>query len=278
MKKDHYIGNFDLENLVGDKAAYNKFIYTPLLEAVGELRRRWGDNELEKIVDEYLGGGIPEPLLNGFGAVLGRQLCTPSYELRHFMNILDGILDGFDINPVFWEYYDDKFTSRNPQKYALGKVKGQKNIGKKGGVRIESKTVIHFNKSEGKKIREIETVWGQPLIDFHHELLEKDFPGSSQYFFDASEWFHKTGRGAKEYYFKYIALFVRHGIWFENMLFNDDELMFAKEVFLPAFFDVWEKTGKKPIIVALLPTDAENEPYWDFYPFEILSYIEGKIG
>ncbi len=259
------LDGIDLSELILDKKKFDEFVYTPLPEAVVEIRKRWTDKELQKKMNEYFNKVIPKPFIDKFRAVLFRQLFTPNYELHHFMEITESV----NIAPLFLEYLDDLFTSRNILKYSLGKLRFHKQTGV-SFKRNEKQTanIIDFNESGGKKIREVKTLWNKPLVDFHHELLFSVFPNSQQYLFDASEWFHSLGDRASDYYHNYTALFIRNGILFENFVLEGSELKFIREVFLPSFVDIWKKIGKKPIIVSLLPIDTQNSSYWTSYPYE----------
>jgi len=272
MKKDSILEDIDIKKLLTDTKKFNEFVYSPLSEAMKELQVRWEDKELETKLHKFLQGDFPRPLVNGFKAVLFRQLFTPNYEFRHFMSLVTTL----NIKPMFLEYHDDKFTSQNPLKHSLGKIIFHQYKGKNGNTRIDSRNVIEFNINDGKRICEIQTIWGQSLIDFHHELLESIFPGSNTYLFDGSLWFHRGGKCAKEYYTRYMALFVRNGILFENFILDGDELRFVREVFLPAFIEVWKKTGKKPQIVSLLSLDTQANKYWISHPIGTLTYVEEK--
>ncbi|MDD5152447.1 MAG: hypothetical protein PHS95_00375 [Candidatus Pacebacteria bacterium] len=273
MKKVVNLENVDIKQLISDKKAFCEFVYTPLLDAMEELPRRWKNKKLEKELRAYLGGDVPALLAGGFNAVLLRQLFTPNYELRRFMNVPDV----FNVNPVFLEYHEDKFTSNNPLKNSLGKMRFQEGIGKKAHIKMESRNVINFAESDGMKIKEVVTVWGQPLVDFHHQLLERVFPNSTKYIFDASEWLRAQPGSIKEYYCRVLAFFVRNGILFEDFVLKGDELEFIEKKFLPSFIEVWKKNGKKPLIVALEPNDANGDLFWMFHHPEILKVVDKKL-
>lgn len=264
--------NIDIDELVKDREAFNKFVYTSLNEAIEELEIRWKDYQLKNEVDSYLNYNIPYPLIDKPKVVLFRQLFTPNYEFLRYRNVIDVL----DIEPVFWGYYDDKFTPNNSLKRYLGKMPINKGIGKKGGAKVEYKNIINFNESNGKKIKDVKTIWGQSLIDFHHELLNIISPNMNQYLFDASEWFHSNNGFAKDYYKNYVTLFVRNAILFENFILDGEELEFTKNIFLPAFIEVYKKTGKKPLIVALEPTEIEGDLFWLSYPTHVSNHIEKK--
>lgn len=254
---------------------FNQIVYTPFNEAVSELTKRWENKVLETKVTEILKGGIPKVLEDGFKTVLFRQLASPNYELRRFLSVGDAL--GW--KTIFWEYYDDKFTSNNPCKYYLGKMGFYSGLGKKGGAKMEYINIIDFNKCNGEKISNIHTLWGQSLIDFHHELFFDRFPyDTNSIFFDASSWFSTNGQNAKQYYKNYLLLFLRNALLFENFLLEDkQELNFTKEVFIPAFLEVWKETGFKPLIVPLEPTSSEGEEFWYCYPSNMKDSINDKL-
>jgi hypothetical protein len=259
-----------IEKYESRQQSFSGLVYTPLSVAREELRKRREDRELTDRILEYLNGDIPEPLLEGPKALLFRQLFTPNYELRRFMNITQEE----QIDPLFFEYHEDKFTSRNPLKHALGKMRFFK-VENASRCNVQTKTVIEFNKCEGRKIADISTIWGQNLIDFHHAFVKTAFKDSCLSFFDASQWFHRGGAKASQYYLRYLALFVQHAILFENFVLTDDaEFSFVESIFLPAFIEINRLFGHKPLIVPLLPVETQADPYWISYPMEMISSIK----
>ena len=266
------VKNISIDELVGSQKYFADFVYTSMSEAKNEIQKRWNNRDLEKEINDLLLNDIPLPLYSGYKAVLFRQLFTPNHELRHFIDLLKD----FGTEPMFLEYFDDKFTSNNPLKHALGRMKFQDKIIRGNKVNIE-KNIIKFNESDGKKIKEVKTIWGQSLIDFHHELLASQFPKFCKYSFDTSGWFHRGGGNAKEYYERYITLFIRNGILFENFILEGRELGFVKDVFLPAFIEIWSRTKIKPLIVALLPLETQNDDFWISHPVRTLDYIKDKF-
>jgi hypothetical protein len=60
-------------------------------------------------------------------------------------------------------------------------------------------------------------------------------------------------------------------------MINEKESFFTREIFLPAFIHVYEETGLKPLIVALEPTDTEDDEYWISYLHEEKSFIAEKL-
>jgi hypothetical protein len=257
----------DTEYLLQNPEAFNSFIYTTLDEAILELDRRWKD----KTIPDYV--PIPSSIAKGGKAVLFRQLITSNYEARRFVNIVDAT----NLEPLFWEYHTDKFTSNNEWKHSLGKLFFYEGIGKLGGRKINTLNIIDFNTYNGKKILEVKTLWNESLIDFHHSLYESCFKSLQGQVYDASAWFKENGGTANKYYESFISLFIKHGILFENFMLNEKEIGFTSEIFLPAFIEVYKKTGLKPLIVSLEPTDIEGDHFWMCHPQKDKAFVEEKF-
>lgn len=252
-----------ISDLVKDRARFDSFVYTPIREAIQELARRSKDQGLTKKIENLLHGDIPEPLSRKPRAVIFRQLKTPNYEMRRFVSLVEGL---GKLEPLFWEYAADKFTPNNEYKRALGKLLFFGGKGKKGGSKIDALNIIDFNQSNGKQISSLLTLWGQNFVDFHHEFFDTCFrsmPGTS---YDSSDWFSHNGRSANGYYKSFLALFIKHGILFENFLLDETEFTFTKDIVLPAFLSVYSETGLKPLVVALEPTSIEGDKFWLCYP------------
>lgn len=265
-----------IDSLIIDRQAFNDFVYMSLEEALVEYKKRQTNSQLAVKVRELLPQGVPEPLMTGNNAVLFRQLATSNYEFRRFLSVSDA-LEGF--KGVIWEYFDDKFTSNNDWKKSLGKIPFYHGSGKKGGSKIDRLNVIDFNTWNGKKIKDVKTLWGQSLVGFHQELIQKTcLHLKHAVFYDASTWFSESGGVAKEYYFNFLCLFLRNGILFENFMIDMKEVGFTKEIFLPAFLKIIEETGLKPLIVALEPTDIEGDEFWMCHTGQSMDYVKEKIG
>jgi len=266
--------DFNIDELISDRKKFNSFVYTPVDKAVEELNIRKNNKDLKDKVSFMLKGDIPKPFLKETRAVIFRQLITPNYELRRFISITDVI----GIKPLFWEYYKDKFVSKNEVKYYLGMMAFFIGRGKKGGLIRDYKKIIDFNSSNGKKLSEIKTLWGENLVKFHHSLFNNTYRRiSTDCFFDASRWLNKNGGKAIDYYKAYLSLFLSHGILFENVMLDAKELNFTKNTFLPAFIDVFKSTGFKPLIVALEPTEIETDEFWMCHPYNSEKFIDKKL-
>lgn len=250
-----------IDELVNDHQKFDDYIYfSSMEEAMIELERRRNDKELQKKVDEYFKDvGIPLHFKNDPRLVLFRQVATPNIEVSRFLIIADGV----EMKPLFLEYYDDKFTSNNEWKWHLGKLAFYEGLNKKGDSMISHKLIIDFVESDGEKLGNIKTFWGESLVKFHHRLFDENYRHvDSNTFFDGTEWFKKNELSAKIYYKIVLGLFVSNGILLENFLLSGDEHKFSKNVFLPAFKFIHNHFNLKPIIVALSPTTIENDKFW----------------
>lgn len=257
----------DIETLISDHKAFDSFVYTPVREAIIELRRRWNDPKIKVSIE------IPEFAKEGFKAINYISLITSNYEIRRFINVADAL----DLKPLILEQTKDKFTSNNEWKHGLGQVRFFRKLNGKGEAIIESINVIDFPKYDGKYLPDVQTFWGQSLTDFHHELFLKTFPKLSGTIHDVSEWIHSFGKTPREYYPTFLTLLIKHGIQFENFMLSEKEMWFTREVFLPAFIEVYKKTGLKPLIVALEPTEIEGDKFWISHPIEDMQWLKEKM-
>ena len=58
---------------------------------------------------------------------------------------------------------------------------------------IEKITIVDFNKYNGLPIREVQTKWGEGLVDFHRNLLKSSpYYQENCIFYDASSWLKET--------------------------------------------------------------------------------------
>lgn len=262
-----------IEELVSSRQKFNEFVYTPLDKALEEIKTRRANPDLVKEVDGLLNNDIPECFNTGPKAVIFSQV-SPNYELRRFMSLIDAIEE---LLPVFLEYCDDKFVPENDWKYSLGKLKFFYGRGKHGGLKIERVNIIDFNKSNGRKLSEITTLWGQKLLDFHHEFFDQTFKKlKPEQCSDISNWLKLHGGTPMEYYKHVLLLMIKQGILFENFMLYGHEEPFTRNIFLPAFIQITNDLKMKPLIVALEPTEIEGDTFWTCYPSESRWFMEEK--
>lgn len=260
--------DINIEELVKDRKKFNEFVYTPLDEAVEELKRRWEDSSIKML------NFVPEAIADGFKAVLYVSVITPNNQIRRYVEMASNA----KLEPLVFEQCKDKFTSNNEWKHSLGKLHFCIGTNKNNYPIIEFLNIIDFNKYNGKNIPSVDTFWNQPLIEFHHEIFFKTFLSlSEKNIFDASNWFKKMGSEPREYYHAFLSLLIKNGIQFENYMLNEAEFHFTKEVFLPAFIDVYKKNGLKPLIVALEPIETEGDRFWISYSREEKEFVVNKL-
>lgn len=247
----------DYEKIITDRKLFNETVYTPLSKAVEILKERQNDKDLIKKVEDFLKGNMPEPMkdLNLY-AVQFRQIATPNYEGLRFLSIAGE----YDLKPLICEYHDDILVSNNPYKYSLGMLHFSNNRPDQN----EYMKIVDFSKYNGKSIRNISTLWEESLVNFHKNLFS--VVNKEPLLFDASPWFQENGGKASLYYKNLLALFICHGILFENFSPNGKEREFSKNIVLPAIIDVLKLFGCKPLIVPLEPLDMEDDKHWFSYP------------
>ncbi len=267
----------EVERIMASREAFDAFVYTPFEEMLAEMPLRQKNAALSAYVEKSLPAGLPHIIKEGKHAFLSRDVGTPNYETLRFISAIDAMED---FVPIIWEYGQDKFTpNQNELKYALGKMTFYQGQGKKGGEKTIKQSTVNFNENEGKKLVDVKTEWGQSLIDFHHELftpIRKSLK-HDLIFFDASEWYSKSGGVVEKYYKNIFTMFLTHGVLFENfMVEHESEVAFIRSVFLPAFIEIYRETGVKPLIVPLSPTDIESDLFWSYYPPQLADYVKGK--
>ena len=243
-----------------------KDMYTVLSEAKKEIWKRREDKNLQKRIIDYLGGEIPDPFKKNPRAVLSRSVITPNNEFFYFLDMAKES----KLEPIGLEGLNDKYCTKNHDKVSLGKLSFLKNKNRNKMVRMEcEKTnlrIVDMAKWDGKKICDVKTFWGENLADFHHRLL--DLHDSKVEIFDDFEWFSKNGRrnGPDQYYENFLALFLCHGILFENFHAKGKEASFTDSIIVKNIRNIEKEFGLKPLIVPLVPIEDENWLYyWNSY-------------
>ncbi len=271
--------NFDIGYLITHKEVFNDFVYTPLNKVIDCIKDRENDSVLDEYIKNTLPVGMPKIIDGKKTALLSRSIVAPNFETRRFISLINTLED---FHPLFWEYSQDRFTPNvNSTKYNLGKLTFYQGIDRKGLEKLRKFNILDFNLYNGKRMSEIKTIWGQPLIDFHHEFLENTLSNqikSPIEYFDASDWYVKSGVSVEVYYKYMMILLLKRCFMFENFILSDDnEISFIKNIFLPAFIEVYQLTGFKPLIVALAPSDIESSNFWMYYPHESLAFVKNKV-
>ncbi len=247
-------------------------IYTPLEEAKDEIKKRWEDKGLQKRVEEFLGGDIPDFLQDSPKAYLARHISSLNFELLRFEDRANDV--GLEF--ILSEYLEDKYISINSLKHHLGKMFFHTGTDKNGGKICVPKKVIDFNKNDRKTIKDVETVAGRKLVDLHHDILCEEFPQIKFNIKDISSWVKRNGKTPNLYYPRFLSLFLRNGILFENFLANEEEEKITLDIIVPAMSFLKEKFGIKPLIVRLLPKESEEDSFWCYYHKKIKDYVHDK--
>lgn len=221
--------------------------------------KRWRDLEIRRKVREYV-GKIPDFLQHGPRAVLARQLATPNFEFLSFSEATPKS----GLRPILIEYTGDKFCSKNRDKLLLGKMTFYHGKGRKNGDHITCRRIINFNKYDGKALIKVKTLWEEDFVGFHHRLLFQNSPEMA--ISDVSAWLSKMGGDPRLFWPRLFALFICHGILFDNFHAEGHEAEFTKKIIRPALQAAEERFGLKPLIVPLVPTEKEKEAYWSWYP------------
>jgi uncharacterized protein len=237
-------------------------IYTPLSVAKKEAVKRWKDKELKKKVENFLKKKLPSFLNDGPKACLGRNIASPNFELKYFLNLAKEI----NLEPVFIEHTGDKFVSNNSDKYHLAKMYFYDGDGRNGGSRVTSMNIIDFNECQGKPFNKIKATWGEDIVDFHHRILELAFPGSTKRVHDISCMLDKGEYKLSDFYHRYLAVFLCGGILFENYPSSKKDAEFTLDVVIPCCKMLEKEFGIKPLIVPLEPIEDEISLYWWSYP------------
>lgn len=248
-----------------------EILYTPLDEAVFEIRRRWQDPGLRQAVTSFLSGNIPAFLGDVPKAWLARAVASPNMEFARFMIL--AAENG--LRPIVPELPKDKFVPENPDKHYLAKMYFHAGQGRRGGHKISVAKVIHFHLASGRRFDRIETIWGEPFMEFHHRLVRSLYP-SFQCNCEASDWMRQWGPIAIGYT-RYFALLTCFAISFENYSLNNHESEFTRAVVLPAFHATVARFGVKPLIVRLMPPESEYDSYWSCYPASLKPIVEASL-
>lgn len=249
---------------------------TPL-EAVLELERRQKDPELKKKVEEYLDGDVPEYFKDGPILYLARHIATPNFETLRLVHLMREL--GMKI--IVSQDTKDLFVPHNQLKKALCKLSILRGISQKGNnlnEQYQNVTIVDFNTANGKRFDTVTTLWGEKLIDFHARLFSQLIHGNIESPDDAA-WIDRHHRGnLLEHYKQSLALFVTHGIFFDDYPIEDEhEISLVRRVLRPAYRFIEQRFGLRPIIVQLVPKTFESNRFWISYPKDVLDIVRASL-
>ena len=237
-------------------------IYTPLEEVVAELTKRRSDKDLVAKVRAFIGeNNLPNDFFDTLHAISIEDVATPNLYCWTFIDKAQSV----GLTPLHFEYHDDKFTTTNYDKASLGKLMFYHGLDDNGNMIKSIDRVIDLSGiEEGKKLSEITTVHNINLIDFHHDIFLQSFPKAK--LFDGSDWFKAKGGSAQKYYKYVLAMTICNGVLFDNFLGYKYEKELVQNILFPAYAEVCEIFGLKPLIVSVAPTDEQLEKFWWAYP------------
>jgi hypothetical protein len=234
-----------------------ELLYHEVSAAVDTLYQRRHSPFLESLLDKHLVMNAEmRALFKKPRAIMFRQVATPNHELELFFKTAEQL----GLDPLILEYHEDIFVSSyNKFKRSLGKMPI-----------FQFTNAQNIDVSTGARLKHVKTNSDELLISVHHELLVEQIQrvDKDKHLYDASEWFTSHG-SAQNYYVLLMALFIRHGILFENFVTTNDEASFADDVVIPAYKAVLNEFSLAPLIVRLIPRETETSSFTDYYPTNI---------
>jgi len=231
-------------------------IYTPVEQALDELRRRRQDHALVARVTAFLDGDIPEYLKEHDCFVLPRHIATPNNEALYVL----GQARRFGVRAVFSQDPKDRFTSVNNLKRRLARPHVCEET--PNGRRYGKLDIVDVPQAEGLPIDEVRCRDGKRLLDFHNGLFDK-IAGTDFLVADDSDWIDRNHRGDRtSHYQKFLALFVTHGVVFEDFETGNDP-QFLQQFVRPALADMRRTLGVLPIIVRPYPEGSSPDERFD---------------
>ena len=113
-----------------------------------------------------------------------------------------------------------------------------------GDASFRYRRVIDLKGCDNDRFCDIATHWGENLVTFHHRLVSQVVPDVRLH--DLSEWISDRGSKAINYYPHFLALFICHGVLFENFVTNGSERVFFQQVVFPALRAVESRLTTPP--------------------------------
>ena len=248
-------------------------------DAIRELQRRRQDPGLRRKVERYLQRDIPTYFQDGPILYLARHIATPNFETLRFKHVMGSL----GLRAVVGQDTKDLFVSGNDAKRALCKLSVCLRVSQREGrINEEYKniSVVDFNTTDGMPFASITTLWGERLVGFHARLFAEFMQGHVDNPDDAV-WIDRHHRGNLfEHYKDFLALFVTHGVLFEDYVTEDkQEAYFVKKILRPAYQFIEEYFGVKPIIAPLVPQSKtyESNRFWVSYPRRVLEAVNESM-
>ena len=247
------------------------YIHTDIATAIEQINERRRDAQLVAHVTNYLQSDIPahfdqpKPVL-----YLSRHLPTPNFEFLYFLDITEQ----FELQRVIGIDSSDKFVAQNPLKKACARMSIEY-VTETGQSTIDEFDVVDIASQQGKLLRDVVTIDGQPLISFHTRLFNKVViePVTIK---DEAAWVSRNYRGdLLEHYKRLLALQIVHGIMFES--YPPEEADLFNSYLVPAFEHIQKTFGCKPLIYEHIPHELEMTRDWNAYPAVVADYLPAHV-
>ena len=247
-------------------------IYTPLADAVVELRRRRAIFNGNTPGSKWLPPCFPAD--HQGGAFLFRFIATPCFETLRFLELAGGC----GLTPVIGEYHRDKYAPCNPIKRALVK------LGFVMGKESENDPlplVEHFKivgrHPNSQPLCDMRTRWKQSLVAFLHEMFSSMLNGERHPILaEYSQHYADAGARPAAYYSDLLRVAIADGILFEDFLLDETEWCFTRDVVLPAVNEVTARFGLRPLIVRITSPEEEASPHWYWYSGDLMQFLYSK--
>lgn len=263
---------------LGTRRVATEDAVTPHHVAIGEIKRRRLDSELRKRVEDYLENDIPEYFQGEPVLYLCRHLASPNIQTLRFLHVVreEGM------KTVIGQDTKDIFASLNQLKKPLAKLRictGIFHEGDRVTEQFQNVSIVDINQANGKPLEAIQTKWGEPLVEFHNNLF-KELTNDPVHIEEDSAWVDRYSRGdLLAEYKKFLALFLVHGIMFEDYPMEDseEEALFVTDILRPAMRHVMDRFGIRPLIAPLVPMGIGSTALWEGYPPEVLEVVEANL-
>lgn len=225
----------------------NEF-YVTLREAHAELQRRAHMMPVIEAWWQEQGWEVPAIAHAGSAGIFARQLATFRYEdaIFAYMCRIAGL------TPVWMPYALDWFSTNSSLKMCYVLQFLCSGVGRAGGAKLcKKKLVRDIQALVGKRLIDIVVDDGRNLRDLHMELHQKMTGGGCVQ--DVSHTLQQIG-GVHEYYRFDMSLYLAHGVLFEDFHGGESGAKlnsFTTGIFEPAFHEITEQFGMKPLIVRM---------------------------
>lgn len=197
-----------------------------------------------------------------------RHLATPSFETLFAIDFAAN----YGLELVIGEDTGGKYVTHNELKKALGKLPIVRGKNKHDEDIIQYDIVVDLTNSQGIPMSMVETRFGLSLPAFHSFLMS-NWVSENLVTVDEAGWIDRTCRGdIVDQYKRTLAMACANVIMVE--WFVPSEFAFVEEVVVPAYDFVTRRFGVCPIVVELLPPEADCQRNWNAYPTRVAHLID----